>query len=124
MDELANFHFAPPELIPLERRLFEQADLVFTGGYSLYEAKREGRRQVRLWSLDAGVDASTWRTLLNQPQDAPAWQMLRRTGWRPPATVSGEASPSGPSSSSDANNASSTPARQAMPPLGDAGAPS
>jgi UDP-galactopyranose mutase len=41
MDELANFHFAPPELIPLERRLFAQTDLVFTGGYSLYEAKRE-----------------------------------------------------------------------------------
>ena len=40
MDELANFHFAPPELVPLERRLFALADLVFTGGYSLYEAKR------------------------------------------------------------------------------------
>lgn len=40
MDELANFRFAPPELIPLERELFASADLVFTGGYSLYEAKR------------------------------------------------------------------------------------
>jgi UDP-galactopyranose mutase len=41
MDELANFDFAPPELPGLERELFAMADLVFTGGYSLYEAKRE-----------------------------------------------------------------------------------
>ena len=40
MDELANFKFAPPELHALERELLEAADLVFTGGYSLYEAKR------------------------------------------------------------------------------------
>ena len=102
-------------------------ELLEIADQALYEAKREGRRQVRLWSLDAGVDASTWRTLLNQAQDAPAWQMLRRTGWCPPATESGEASPSSPSSSlspSDATGASSTPARQALPPLGDAGAPS
>ncbi|UYY56975.1 UDP-galactopyranose mutase [Sphingomonas sp. S2-65] len=41
MDELANFKGAPPELLPLETRLLQQADLVFTGGYSLYEAKRD-----------------------------------------------------------------------------------
>jgi UDP-galactopyranose mutase len=41
MDELANFKGAPPELLDLERRLLAQADLVFTGGYSLYEAKRD-----------------------------------------------------------------------------------
>jgi len=40
MDELANFRFAPPRLLELETELFERADLVFTGGYSLYEAKR------------------------------------------------------------------------------------
>lgn len=40
MDELANFRFAPPELLDLESELLERADLVFTGGYSLYEAKR------------------------------------------------------------------------------------
>jgi UDP-galactopyranose mutase len=40
MDELANFRFAPPRLLALESELFERADLVFTGGYSLYEAKR------------------------------------------------------------------------------------
>jgi UDP-galactopyranose mutase len=40
MDELANFRFAPPELLGLERELFASADVVFTGGYSLYEAKK------------------------------------------------------------------------------------
>ena len=40
MDELANFRFAPPRLLDLEAELFDKADLVFTGGYSLYEAKR------------------------------------------------------------------------------------
>mgnify|MGYP002780601048 CR=1 FL=1 len=40
MDELAAFKFAPPALRQLEQELFERADLVFTGGYTLYEAKR------------------------------------------------------------------------------------
>ncbi|HEX8351149.1 MAG TPA: glycosyltransferase family 1 protein, partial [Hymenobacter sp.] len=39
MDELANFKFAPPRLQQLEQELFQRADLVFTGGQSLYEAK-------------------------------------------------------------------------------------
>src|SRR3712207_2206616 len=41
MDELANFRFAPPQLLDLERELFASADVVFTGGYSLYEAKKD-----------------------------------------------------------------------------------
>ena len=40
MDELANFRFAPPRLLPLEQELLDSADLVFTGGFSLYEAKK------------------------------------------------------------------------------------
>jgi UDP-galactopyranose mutase len=40
MDELANFRFAPPELLGLERELLATSDVVFTGGYSLYEAKK------------------------------------------------------------------------------------
>jgi UDP-galactopyranose mutase len=40
MDELANFRFAPPQLLELERELLARADVVFTGGYSLYEAKK------------------------------------------------------------------------------------
>ena len=41
MDELANFKFAHPELKSREQELFTKADLVFTGGHTLYEAKRE-----------------------------------------------------------------------------------
>jgi len=41
MDELANFKFAPAELTGLERELMTAADVVFTGGYSLWEAKRD-----------------------------------------------------------------------------------
>ena len=40
MDELANFRFAPPRLLDLERELLAEADVVFTGGYSLFEAKK------------------------------------------------------------------------------------
>jgi UDP-galactopyranose mutase len=41
MDELASFRFAPPRLLPLEQALLSHADVVFTGGFSLYEAKRD-----------------------------------------------------------------------------------
>lgn len=41
MDELAAFDFAPPELIARENLLFDRVDLVFTGGRSLYESKRD-----------------------------------------------------------------------------------
>jgi UDP-galactopyranose mutase len=40
MDELANFRFAPKDLLELERELLALSDVVFTGGYSLYEAKK------------------------------------------------------------------------------------
>jgi len=40
MDELAAFRFAPDELQDLEQRLLSRADIVFTGGRSLYEAKK------------------------------------------------------------------------------------
>jgi glycosyltransferase involved in cell wall biosynthesis len=40
MDELSAFRGAPPELRGREEELFRLADLVFTGGQSLYEAKR------------------------------------------------------------------------------------
>ncbi|ODN71990.1 putative teichuronic acid biosynthesis glycosyltransferase TuaH [Methylobrevis pamukkalensis] len=41
MDELANFRFAPPELRIYEHELIAAADVMFTGGHSLYEAKRK-----------------------------------------------------------------------------------
>jgi hypothetical protein len=40
MDELSAFRGAPPGLVARERALLSRADLVFTGGHSLWEAKR------------------------------------------------------------------------------------
>lgn len=40
MDELSLFRGASRELMALEKELFDRSDLVFTGGMSLYEAKR------------------------------------------------------------------------------------
>ncbi len=54
MDELASFRFAPPELLPLENELIGRADLVFTGGYSLFEAKRD--RHARIYPFPSSVD--------------------------------------------------------------------
>ncbi len=41
MDELANFADAPAVLRSAESRLLERADIVFTGGRSLYESKKD-----------------------------------------------------------------------------------
>ena len=72
MDELSAFRFAPPELLSLETELFEAADLVFTGGYSLYEAKRERHRDVR--PFPSSVDVNHFaraRTYASQREKAP-----------------------------------------------------
>lgn len=55
MDELSLFRGAPPALVDRERDLMARADLVFTGGASLYEAKRGRHRAVHLFpsSIDA-----------------------------------------------------------------------
>ena len=41
MDELSKFKFAPVKLLDLEQELIDRADVVFTGGSSLYEAKKD-----------------------------------------------------------------------------------
>jgi glycosyltransferase involved in cell wall biosynthesis len=46
MDELSLFRGASEELVDYESELFRRADLVFTGGMSLYEAKRNRHRNV------------------------------------------------------------------------------
>src|ERR1700750_1950730 len=40
MDELSAFKFAPPELVVFEQKLMAKADIVFTGGYRLYQSKK------------------------------------------------------------------------------------
>lgn len=41
MDELSGFKFADSKIQEFEQQLFEKADVVFTGGHSLYEAKKQ-----------------------------------------------------------------------------------
>lgn len=41
MDELSAFKFAPPDLVDLEKELMQKANIVFTGGQSLYQAKKK-----------------------------------------------------------------------------------
>jgi glycosyltransferase involved in cell wall biosynthesis len=46
MDELSKFKFAPTQLLELERELLARADVVFTGGSSLFEAKKDRHSNV------------------------------------------------------------------------------
>ena len=56
MDELSGFLNAPPELRDNERALMSRADLVFTGGRSLYEAKRNQHPEV--YCFPSSVDVA------------------------------------------------------------------
>jgi UDP-galactopyranose mutase len=55
MDELSAFRFAPARILELEQRLFEASHLVFTGGRSLFEAKRG--RHAAVHCFPSAVDA-------------------------------------------------------------------
>ena len=55
MDELSQFRFAHPDLVRRERLLLANADVVFTGGYKLYESKRRYHHNVHFFGC--GVDA-------------------------------------------------------------------
>ena len=46
MDELSAFRFAPPQLLDLEEKLFKKADVVFTGGHTLYQAKKNRHHNI------------------------------------------------------------------------------
>lgn len=55
MDELSAFRGASPMLLDLEEELFRRADLVFTGGQSLYLAKRHRHPDVRAFPSSIDV---------------------------------------------------------------------
>lgn len=56
MDELANFRFAPDELVHRERFLLARADVVFAGGRALADAKSRFHDNVHFFGC--GVDAA------------------------------------------------------------------
>ena len=70
MDELSAFKGAHSDLPALERQLFRQVDLVFTGGQSLYEVKRGQHPAV--YAFPSSIDAIHFgkaRTTLEDPED-------------------------------------------------------
>jgi glycosyltransferase involved in cell wall biosynthesis len=70
MDELSAFKGAPPDLVVQEQRLLAKADVVFTGGYSLWEAKRE--QHANAHAMPSSVDIAHFaaaRTALPEPAD-------------------------------------------------------
>lgn len=73
MDELSAFRGAPPQLIERERALLDRADVVFTGGYSLYEAKRDLHANVHAFpsSVDVAHFAQA-RGAVSEPEDQAA----------------------------------------------------
>ncbi|RZJ83522.1 MAG: glycosyltransferase family 1 protein [Chryseobacterium sp.] len=70
MDELSAFRFAPPELLKLEDDLFKVADVVFTGGNSLYQAKKSRHHNIHAMpsSIDKGHFGQA-RTIQHEPED-------------------------------------------------------
>ena len=56
MDELAAFAFADPLLVEREAELIARADVMFTGGYSLYEAKRDRHDAIHPFPSAVDVD--------------------------------------------------------------------
>lgn len=56
MDELSAFAGAPPRLLQRERELFGLADVVFTGGHSLYKHKRSQHGNVHAFPSSIEVE--------------------------------------------------------------------
>lgn len=75
MDELANFKFAPADLVSREDELFADADVVFTGGQSLYERKRT--RHGNVHCFPSSVDATHFSKARTDPS------RLQRNSGRP-----------------------------------------
>ena len=71
MDELSAFRGASPALRQREAELFSRADLVFTGGQSLYEAKRGQHPNV--YAFPSSIDVAHFAQA-RQVQDEPADQ--------------------------------------------------
>jgi len=70
MDELSLFKNAPAELKDLEKRLMAKSDVVFTGGHSLYEAKKH--QHANIYPFPSSIDKSHFvkaRTNKVQPAD-------------------------------------------------------
>ena len=70
MDELSAFKNAPSALIELEKELFRKADLIFTGGHSLYQHKKSQHHNIHPFPSSIDQDHfSLSRTITEDPDD-------------------------------------------------------
>jgi glycosyltransferase involved in cell wall biosynthesis len=69
MDELSAFRHPPAGLLEREAALLGIADVVFTGGHSLYEAKRD--RHPSVHAFPSSVDAAHFAAARRGPDDPP-----------------------------------------------------
>ncbi|HZV66934.1 MAG TPA: glycosyltransferase, partial [Telluria sp.] len=76
MDELAAFKNSPKQLLQRETALLNLADLVFTGGPSLYEAKRE--RHANAHCFPSSVDAVHFEQALDRNNGHPLHLNIER----------------------------------------------
>ncbi|MCL6258416.1 glycosyltransferase family 1 protein [Aquiflexum sp. TKW24L] len=67
MDELSAFKFAPPALKVFEQELFKKADVVFTGGNSLYKAKKSQHHNI--FSFPSSIDKAHFRAARSINED-------------------------------------------------------
>jgi UDP-galactopyranose mutase len=76
MDELSAFKDAAPELPVLEASLLKRADLVLTGGQSLYEAKKHLHHNIH--ALPSSVDTAHFATARSITADPPDQREIPR----------------------------------------------
>jgi UDP-galactopyranose mutase len=69
MDELSAFRNAPKQLLQRESGLLKVADIVFTGGPSLYRAKRD--RHPNVHCFPSSVDVAHFKTALDRTNSHP-----------------------------------------------------
>lgn len=67
MDELSGFKGAPQRLKDFEVELLQRADLVFTGGYSLYEVRKH--RHPAVYCFPSSIDAAHFKSARNGVSD-------------------------------------------------------
>ncbi len=81
MDELSAFLGAPPLLRDYERRLIARADVMLTGGYSLYEAKRGLHGNVHAFPSSVDIDHFAPGTAVSFPPHDQAGLPRPRLGY-------------------------------------------
>lgn len=74
MDELSAFKFAPPALTQSEKELLSNADIVFTGGYSLYDAKKD--KHPNVYPFPSSLDKAHFLTARHELPDVADQQSI------------------------------------------------